>query len=134
MINKLLFKNMSYKQETKMRKQVQVLLSFVTIIILCSSLFAQEKPKNISFATESGLGIQFNGEIEMEFVDVEGAGGFSNQDLSFQKVKTRSPHMRIDKAILEVVGGDSLGFPYLQCRRVERARPGAPDPQSCFLV
>jgi|TARA_Y100000310_G_scaffold345540_1_gene466249 hypothetical protein len=54
----------------------------------------------VSVASESGLDILFGGEVEMEFVDVEGPGGFTNQDLTYQKVKTRSPHMRIDKAIL----------------------------------
>jgi len=33
-------------------------------------------------------------------VDVEGPGGFENQDLTYNKVKNRSPHMRIDKAVL----------------------------------
>lgn len=56
--------------------------------------------QTISVQSESGLNVTFGGEVEMEFVDVEGPGGFSNQDLTYQKVKTRSPHMRIDKAIL----------------------------------
>ena len=49
----------------------------------------------------SGLEVELGGEVELEFVDVEGAGGFANKDLTFQKVKNRSPHMRIDKAVLE---------------------------------
>jgi len=49
----------------------------------------------------SGLDIELGGEVELELVDVEGAGGFDNKDLTFQKVKNRSPHMRIDKAVLE---------------------------------
>ena len=53
-----------------------------------------------SVQSESGLEILFGGEIETEFVDVEGPGGFSNQDLTYNKVKNRSPHMRIDKAVL----------------------------------
>jgi hypothetical protein len=46
------------------------------------------------------LEILLGGEIETEFVDVEGPGGFENQDLTYNKVKNRSPHMRIDKAVL----------------------------------
>ena len=53
-----------------------------------------------SVQSESGLEILFGGEIETEFVDVEGPGGFTNQDLTYNKVKNRSPHMRIDKAVL----------------------------------
>ena len=53
-----------------------------------------------SIQSESGLEILLGGEIETEFVDVEGPGGFTNQDLTYNKVKNRSPHMRIDKAVL----------------------------------
>lgn len=74
--------------------------SIIIFLFLCAgSLLAQDNEK-LLYATESGLGIQFGGEVEMEFVDIEGPGGFSNQDLTKQKVKNRSPHMRIDKAIL----------------------------------
>jgi len=74
----------------------------LSIFLIFSTLsLAQEEKKNLLFATESGLGIQFGGEVEMEFVDVEGKGGFANQDLTTKKVQNRSPHMRIDKAILE---------------------------------
>lgn len=66
----------------------------------------------LTYATESGIGIQFSGEVEIEFVNVEGEGGFSNQDLTVQKVKTRSPHIRIDKAILgtEIFYADNLTY------------------------
>ena len=53
----------------------------------------------VTVTVPSGLDIELGGEVELEFIDVEGAGGFENKDLTFQKVKTRSPHMRIDKAI-----------------------------------
>jgi len=58
-------------------------------------------PDNLLHATKSGLGITLGGEVELEYVNVEGKGGFSNQDLTVNKVKTRSPHVRIDKAVLE---------------------------------
>jgi hypothetical protein len=56
--------------------------------------------QGITVMSDSGLDVTIGGEVEMEFVDVEGPGGFTNQDLMIQKVKSRSPHMRIDKAIL----------------------------------
>ena len=56
--------------------------------------------QSASIQSESGLEILLGGEIETEFVDVEGPGGFENQDLTYNKVKNRSPHMRIDKAVL----------------------------------
>ncbi len=68
----------------------------IAILLLSAGITAQ----TVTVQTESGLNLLIGGEIEMEFVDVEGPGGFSNQDLTYQKVKNRSPHMRIDKAIL----------------------------------
>ena len=56
--------------------------------------------QSIPIQSESGLEILLGGEVETEFVDVEGPGGFENQDLTYNKVKNRSPHMRIDKAVL----------------------------------
>jgi len=71
--------------------------------------------QGISYATESGIGIVFGGEVELEFVDVEGPGGFSHQDLTYQKVSNRSPHLRIDRAITttRVVYSDNL-FYYIE--------------------
>lgn len=72
------------------------LLCIITSLILLSGFaFGQ-----VSITVPSGLDIELGGEVELEFVDVEGPGGFANKDLTFQKVKTRSPHMRIDKAVL----------------------------------
>ena len=56
--------------------------------------------QTVAIESMSGLDIKIGGEVEMEFIDVEGPGGFSNRDLTIQRVKTRSPHMRIDKAVL----------------------------------
>lgn len=66
------------------------------IVFLTVGITAQ----TVNVQTESGLNVTLGGEVEMEFIDVEGPGGFSNQDLTVKKVKNRSPHMRIDKAIL----------------------------------
>lgn len=56
--------------------------------------------QGMTVSTDSGLDVVLGGEVELEFIDVEGAGGFANQDLTYQKVKNRSPHMRIDMAVL----------------------------------
>ncbi len=56
--------------------------------------------QGMTVSTASGLDVIIGGEVELEFIDVEGEGGFANQDLTYQKVKNRSPHMRIDMAIL----------------------------------
>jgi len=57
------------------------------------------REKNLNYSTESGLGLQFGGEVEINYINVEGKGGFSNQDLTYQKVKNRSPHVVIRKAV-----------------------------------
>ncbi|MBC8184075.1 hypothetical protein H8E88_23535 [candidate division KSB1 bacterium] len=83
-----------------MKTRISIYAAFIMSIIFISSIYAQEKSK-LLYATDSGLGIQFGGEVEMEFVDVEGKGGFAHREFTYQKVRTRSPHMRIDKAVLE---------------------------------
>ena len=88
-----------------------------TFLLMSSSGYAQENgfpsnfvdlpppvlvwPDSLLHATKSGLGITLGGTVELEYVNVEGKGGFANQDLTVKKVKTRSPHVRIDKAVLE---------------------------------
>ena len=49
----------------------------------------------------SGVNIEVSGEVEVEFIDVEGPGGASNEDNLLKKIETRSPHTRIDKAVLD---------------------------------
>ncbi len=75
-------------------KILKVLLSGAILLPLLT--FGQD----ITVSTGSGLDVVLGGEVELEFIDVEGAGGFENQDLTYQKVKNRSPHMRIDMAVL----------------------------------
>ncbi|MAR29936.1 MAG: hypothetical protein CMG24_03260 [Candidatus Marinimicrobia bacterium] len=67
-------------------------------IILITTSFSQEIK---SITIPSGVQIEMSGEVEMEFIDVEGEGGAGNQDALIQKVQTKSPHTRIDKAILD---------------------------------
>ena len=75
-------------------KIIKVLLSGLMLIPLVT--FGQ----GVTVSTDSGLDVVLGGEVELEFIDVEGAGGFANQDLTYQKVRNRSPHMRIDMAVL----------------------------------
>ncbi|MEN8193840.1 MAG: hypothetical protein ABFS12_13545 [Bacteroidota bacterium] len=95
-----------------MKRKTMLLLMFIVFLFLSNLVFSQEKDKRLTFATESGLGIQFSGEVELEYINVEGQGGFANKDLTFQKVKTRSPHIRIDKAIFAptIFYGENLTY------------------------
>ncbi len=94
-----------------MRIKIFCIITLSIFLIFSNSLFSQDK-ENLTFATESGLGIQLGGQVEMEFVDVEGEGGFANKDQTVKKVKTRSPHMRIDKAIFstKIFYSDNLSY------------------------
>jgi len=58
------------------------------------------KPR-LEISLSNGLRLAFHGSLELEFVDVEGQGGFSHQDLTTLKVNNRSPHLKLDKAVLE---------------------------------
>ena len=49
----------------------------------------------------SGVDVEISGEVEVEFVDVEGRGGASYEDDFVKKIETRSPYTQIDKAVLD---------------------------------
>ena len=70
----------------------------LSMLILITTSFSQEIQ---SITIPSGVQIEMSGEVEMEFIDVEGEGGAGNQDALIQKVQTKSPHTRIDKAVLD---------------------------------
>jgi len=55
----------------------------------------------ISLSIPSGVKIELSGEVEVEFIDVEGKGGAGNRGGFLKKIETRSPHTRIDKAVLD---------------------------------
>lgn len=55
----------------------------------------------ISLSIPSGVKIKLSGEVEVEFIDVEGKGGAGNREGFLKKIETRSPHTRIDKAVLD---------------------------------
>ena len=56
---------------------------------------------DISLSIPSGVKIELSGEVEVEFIDVEGKGGAGNREGFLKKIETRSPHTRIDKAVLD---------------------------------
>lgn len=60
----------------------------------------EQKNENLSIKIPSGVNIEVGGKVEFEFVDVEGSGGATNSDEFIQKINTRSPYVRIDKAVL----------------------------------
>ena len=79
-------------------------LLFFKILILFNAttyLFAQDNSTPISLSVPSGINIELSGEVEMEFVDVEGKGGAGNRETFLKKIETRSPYTRIDKAVLD---------------------------------
>ena len=45
--------------------------------------------------------IEVSGEVEVEFINVEGPGGAQNRDEFIQKVDYRSPFVEIDKTVLD---------------------------------
>ena len=67
-----------------------------------SFLIGQNTEANSNFSIPSNVNIEMSGEVEVEFIDVEGPGGASNEDEFLRKIETRSPHTRIDKAVLDL--------------------------------
>ena len=58
-------------------------------------------PQKVSLSIPSGVEIEVSGEVEVEFIDVEGKGGAQYRDTFIQKVDYRSPFVRIDKTVLD---------------------------------
>ena len=74
---------------------------FVYTIFFCF-IFSQESNNPIlSINVPSGVGIEVSGEVEVEFIDVEGKGGAQYRDEFIQKVDYRSPFVEIDKTVLD---------------------------------
>ena len=67
-----------------------------------SFLIGQDTEANSNFSIPSNVNIEMSGEVEVEFIDVEGPGGASNEDEFLRKIETRSPHTRIDKVVLDL--------------------------------
>ncbi len=72
-------------------------IAIVGLAILGSEVALAEA----TVVSRSGLLIKIGGEIEYEFVDVEGKGGFSNTDGSTLRPSQRSPYIAMDEASLK---------------------------------
>ncbi len=78
------------------------LRSFFVYTIYFCFIFSQENNNPIlSINVPSGVGIEISGEVEVEFIDVEGKGGAQYRDEFIQKVDYRSPFVEIDKTVLD---------------------------------
>ena len=78
------------------------LRSFFVYAIFFCFIFSQESNNPIlSINIPSGVGIEVSGEVEVEFIDVEGKGGAQYRDEFIQKVDYRSPFVEIDKTVLD---------------------------------
>jgi len=81
-------------------KTILISITFtISNIILSQSSDTQNN--EISLSIPSGVKIELSGEVEVEFIDVEGKGGAGNREGFLKKIETRSPHTRIDKAVLD---------------------------------
>lgn len=75
---------------------------FILLILLSSFIYSQDSTKHLLINLPSGINVNLSGKIEFEYVDVEGKGGSLNNDNNLnQEVQTRSPFLRIDKAVLK---------------------------------
>ena len=78
--------------------------NYIIPILFCSIyLNGQSESTNNGFGITipSGVGIEISGEVEVEFIDVEGKGGAQYRDEFIQKVDYRSPFVEIDKTVLD---------------------------------
>lgn len=76
-------------------------ICFITFFFCCINfVFAQNN--DVTITIPSGVRIELSGEVEVEFIDVEGKGGAGNRETFLKKIETRSPHTRIDKAVLDL--------------------------------
>ena len=75
---------------------------FFIYLVFTSYFYSQgEDGSALSINIPSGVEIEVSGEVEVEFVNVEGKGGAQYRDTFIQKVDYRSPFVRIDKTILD---------------------------------
>ncbi len=83
-------------------------IAIVGLAILGSEVALAEA----TVVSRSGLLIKIGGEIEYEFVDVEGKGGFSNADGSTLRPSQRSPYIAMDEASLkfDVIYSENLAL------------------------
>ena len=75
---------------------------FFIYLVFTSYFYSQgEDRSTLSINIPSGVGIEVSGEVEVEFIDVEGRGGAQYRDEFIQKVDYRSPFVEIDKTVLD---------------------------------
>ena len=75
---------------------------FFIYLVFTSYFYSQgEDGSTLSINIPSGVGIEVSGEVEVEFIDVEGRGGAQYRDEFIQKVDYRSPFVEIDKTVLD---------------------------------
>ena len=76
---------------------------FIPILFCSLYLNGQSEETNNSFGVTipSGVEIEISGEVEVEFINVEGKGGAQYRDEFIQKVDYRSPFVEIDKTVLD---------------------------------
>ena len=74
---------------------------FIPILFCSLYLNGQSEETNNSFGVTipSGVEIEISGEVEVEFINVEGKGGAQYRDEFIQKVDYRSPFDEIDKTV-----------------------------------
>ena len=83
-------------------RKVTQLKNFFIYISFIGYLFSQQNSnQSLSINIPSGVGIEVSGEVEVEFINVEGKGGAQYRDTFIQKVDYRSPFVRIDKTVLD---------------------------------
>ena len=83
-------------------RKVTQLKKFFIYISFIGYLFSQQNSnQSLSINIPSGVGIEVSGEVEVEFINVEGKGGAQYRDEFIQKVDYRSPFVEIDKTVLD---------------------------------
>jgi len=72
-------------------RKVTQLKNFFIYISFIGYLFSQQNSnQSLSINIPSGVGIEVSGEVEVEFINVEGKGGAQYRDEFIQKVDYRS--------------------------------------------
>ena len=64
---------------------------YIIYFISLSFLIGQNTEANSNFSIPSNVNIEMSGEVEVEFIDVEGPGGASNEDEFLRKIETQKP-------------------------------------------
>ena len=82
-------------------KVTQLKIFFIYMSFIGYLFSQQNSNQSLSINIPSGVGIEVSGEVEVEFINVEGKGGAQYRDEFIQKVDYRSPFVEIDKTVLD---------------------------------